>query len=337
MSHEHYYQEISPYKMIFGVIEDIAQTTDLRPTQAYAVYDQMLTERYLDPTVYLSMAITSGGFKRDSSLGIGDVISLNTEYGSLAASTLVGEYPDFQLGDIIVPSELGKVKGWSQADYLLFWSHVITGVDVDTAQKIETELTEIGSLTTPGFTDPAADQFVKQRDYGGFAMSYAKTLREIASEAKQAGTWQPPHNMQAVVFILDQDMSHGAQAEELLAREIGIPPQHLQEVQKETFTTAQPRFKELVERLSVLGAEALGSIIIDYKAQFSKHPTIKANYNVLSELGMRETGVRAAEETAQYYRELPFSRPNRHTGHTPLHDRPSIDFTDAQSETLQLV
>lgn len=294
MRNEHYYQEVSPYKMIFGVIEDAAQIADISPSYAYGIYDMMVGDRLLDPTVYLSMAITSAGFKRDPDLSFGEVLDKNTRYGSLAALAIIERYSNLDITDIIVPSELGKVRGWSQADYLLFWFHVISGVDYDAAVSIESSLRLSGLPSTPGFSDPSLTSAQRWGDYASLATKYADLFKNYYHVT-------PPSNIRAILFVLDKELSLGARAEDLLCRKIGIPPQNVT-LTSDELERARPVFKGLVKDLSIIGATALGTHTrTGSPGAFSQSPLIDYDPGHLERLRMRPTGMFSAIEASYRY------------------------------------
>lgn len=53
---------------------------DCRPGQAYQEYRNFLDRHYLDPSIYLSMAITSGGFARDPELSFSEAMDRNGQW-----------------------------------------------------------------------------------------------------------------------------------------------------------------------------------------------------------------------------------------------------------------
>src|SRR6266699_2243368 len=97
-----------PYTQLWRAIEAAGKGTDgFTPQQAYRMYEEFLLENGLDPTIYLSMAITSGGYARKEGLGVVDIITLNSSYGWMTKAAILFQYPEFSPRDVILPSELG--------------------------------------------------------------------------------------------------------------------------------------------------------------------------------------------------------------------------------------
>ena len=302
----------SPYKRVFLDIEQAAEKEgDFTPQAAYGIYEAYLAAGNLDPTVYLSMAITSGGFARDDSLNIGEIIAKNSAYGTMARKALLRQHSELSEKDIVLPSDLGKVKGWSQSDYLLFWFHTITGLTVEHARSVSEAMQP--SLTYPGFTDKTLSGDVRWRDYQRFTDDYVRCLRDL--EVKFGRDLQP-NNIQAMIMILDGDMSLGGRAEERLCRAIGIPPQ-FQLLDANTLIET-PGFKDSFMSLREMGAQALGTGLNPQGLQFlgvSEGPT---DVNLAYGLGFRKTGLSNATFAAGYYRNNQAARPLRHRGHNPI-------------------
>ncbi len=300
------------YARIFLDIEQTAEREGGITTQgAYELYEAHLAENNLDPTVYLSMAITSGGFARDDDLNISEVIGKNSAYGTMARKALLRQHRVFSEKHIILPSDLGKVKGWSQSDYLLFWFHAITGLTTEHAQAVSEAM--LPSLTYPGFTDKTLGTDDRWRDYQRFTDDYVRCLRDLGDEF---GRNLQPNNIQAMIMILDGEMSLGGRAEERLCRAIGIPPQ-FQLLDVATLYET-PGFKDSVMSLRGMGAQALGMDLNPEGVMFLGVSQGMTETKIAYKLGFRKTGLSNAELTEQYYLKNPLARPPRHGGHTPI-------------------
>lgn len=293
------------YRRIFQAIEDAAQVCDrLEPQAAYEMYDAGLAAANLDPTVYLSMSITSGGFARDEELTIGDVITQNSEYGTLAKQALINQHPVLREQDIILPSELGKVKGWSQSDYLLFWFHTIAGLKPQDTQIVSDHMQPY--LTLPGFTDKTLPPEQRWQDYERFTNEYVRALREVA---QQQGRSLRPSNIQAMLMILDGEMSLGGRAEELLCRRIGIPPQY--HYLNAEVVVRDVDFHSQTRRLSFLGAKALSTNINKPPIAFVGVSAGRTHTDIAFMGAFRKTGLSNALFAAEYYTNNPDSRTRR--------------------------
>jgi hypothetical protein len=301
----------NPYRRIFLAIEAAAQAEDLSPQAAYEIYEEFLLQEGLDPTIYLSMAITSGGYARDADLDIGQVITNNTDFGTLAKEALLRQHPELNEADIILPSDLGKVRGWSQSDYLLFWFHVIVGLEAEDAAKVSERMTD--SLEYPGFTDKTLPPEQRWSDYARFTRDYVRDLHGLKEEH---GRDLQPNNMQAMIMILDGDMSLGGRAEAELCRAIGIPPQ--QQMLDALVVSDTPELQMATTELRALGAHALGLSLNPPGMQFVGWSAGPTNPNLAFGLGFRKTGLANAVFAADYYEKRPMARPPRHEGHQPL-------------------
>ncbi len=303
----------SVYGQVFLDIERLAAETDgsLSPQQAYELYEAHLAVNDLDPTIYLSMAITSGGFARDADMPIGEVIGKNSQYGTMAREALLRQHPELSEKHIILPSDLGKVKGWSQSDYLLFWFHTITGLTAEHAQGVSEAMQP--SLTYPGFTDKTLGTDERWRDYERFTDDYVHCLQDLAA---RYGRKLQPNNIQAMIMILDGEMSLGGRAEERLCRSIGIPPQ-FQYIDTSTLheTTG---LNDTIDTLRGMGAKALGMSLNPAGFKYYGVSLGATNPNLAFNLGLRKTGLSNATLTEDYYRKNPTARPPRHAGHTPI-------------------
>ncbi len=258
------------------------------------------------------MAITSGGFARDDDLSISEVVENNSKYGALARKALLRQHPELSDNNIILPSDLGKVVGWSQADYLMFWFHTITGLTTEHARTVSDAMQP--SLSYPGFTDRALDTDDRWRDYERFTDDYVFHLRGLGTTF---GRKLQPNNIQAMVMILDNEISLGSRAEERLCRSIGIPPQFqyidaglLHEI---------PGLSDSVTSLRIVGARALGMSLNPAGINFCGISRGDTSSSLAYSLGLRKTGLLNAILTEEYYRKNPAARPPRHGGHTPIH------------------
>ena len=297
----------SPYREVFEEIEQRAERESLTPQAAYEIYSSYLDKNELDPMIYLSMAITSGGYARDEGLSIGEVIEGNNGFGDIAKKAFLVQHPEFTAEDIILPSELGKVKGWSQSDYLLFWFHVICGPEPKVAKHISVAMKD--SLAYPSFTDKSLSQEQRWNDYLQFTKDYHEALLEAMSDGDGKKYCS---NIQAMIMILDGEMSLGGRAEEELCRRIGIPPQ-FGFVDGETILEVSNMSPSL-ESLQVLGAVAYGSNLNPSDMQFIGVSKKRTDYSNGWKLGMRKTGLMGAILTKEYYEEKG-SRPKRYSAH----------------------
>jgi hypothetical protein len=244
-------EAVPPYREIFSEFEGAPVST----IDAYVRYRQWLDERGIDPSIYLSTAITSGGLTRNADLTFSEIMDGHTEFGGLMAEAIVDQYGRGGLitrEDIVVPSELGKVPGWGQADYLLFWAHVITGLDPCEAALLDDAVRRSGVIERPGFREKSLPREEKLKDYAALAETYVASLRRLELGKGNNGA-ELPRNIQAVVLILDPAESLGANAERYLCHLLGIG-EWVCELNRETLP---PRTIEWMGRLAALGAGVL--------------------------------------------------------------------------------
>ncbi len=207
-----------PYKRIFAEIEKAASS----PIASYTYFRNTTAEHGLDPIFYTPMAITSGGFSKDTSLSYGEVVERNTRYAEVVGENLIRTIPGTTSEDFLIPSELGKVKGWGQADYLMFFMHSIAGLDSREAGIVEANigLSEVSQM--PGFTEPALSWQDKwQQGYRHIPERYAAIIRERGL-AKGTNGADKPKNIQANILILDPRVSLGTNAERYFGDLLGI-------------------------------------------------------------------------------------------------------------------
>lgn len=211
--------QASPYEPIFKSIEIVP---DCSTAEAYEMYNVSLKIGSLDPSIYLSMAITSGGYARDGAVSAFEAIKMNGDYVSMVADVISKQYqPHIGLDDIVVPSDLGKVPGWGQADYLLFWAHVITGLDVAEAKKLDAAVQETGVTKLSGFFDKNISREDRWNDYKKLIDIYTDLFQEMGLGKGAAGA-ELPNNMQAVLLALDAQESLGVNAERYLCHRLGL-------------------------------------------------------------------------------------------------------------------
>lgn len=78
------------------------------------------------PPIYVSTAITSAGHRREPGLqdpaGIPEAVERNNRSAALIMEALATYQPHLvDAGNVMVPTELGKVRGWKDTDYLQFY------------------------------------------------------------------------------------------------------------------------------------------------------------------------------------------------------------------------
>lgn len=182
------------------------------PASAYSEYCQRREVAGLQhPLFYASTTITSGGFRRDEEMPIGEAISANTDIARRVVDEgLLRGGLDPAL--VVLPSELGKVPEWKQTDYLQFWLYIIRAVDPGAAYQLEDEwfkdsnknLVSIGEKM-----ESSAAHEERQNAYIDFVREFQAMLTDPVTQGLLTPRWPAP----VVIPIFDNDMSLGCSAE----------------------------------------------------------------------------------------------------------------------------
>ena len=293
----------SPYAECFRTIERSSSTElPIKPAEAYSLYYDYLLENRFNPLVYTSMAITSGGFARDDSLSISEVISRNSSFGDQATAHILSVYPQFKRDHIMCPSVLGKVEGWRQSDYLLFWAHAITGLRPVQAAAVDRGMRDSGAMELPAFTQVHSATAQPEADYERFVDLYIEQLNKL--EAPKVKNCSAPElrNVAILVKILDNEVSLGARAEELPCRRLGIAAVGL------VAKLESPAHDDTTNHLHELGASYLGDQTTSsgLAISWSEGAALtERTEQILCKLGGRRTGLINALQLAEYYRDHP--------------------------------
>ncbi len=189
------------------------------PAMGYEKYCLNRDEKGLQyPLIYASTTITSGGYRRDEELPIGEAITANSNFARqiLDESLLSG---GFEPSLIILPSELGKVKGWTQADYLQFWLYIIRGVSPQAAKELENTWYRNPETGLPDI----ANRMESSASYDEKRLAYIDFVRKFMDMKKTEPTSQllTPHwPAPAMLPFFDNDMSLGCSAEYYFAETV---------------------------------------------------------------------------------------------------------------------
>lgn len=202
------------YRPVFEAIE---QAPECSTSRAYQLFRTFADEHPFDPSIYLSMAITSGGYARDEALAFPKVLTKNTAHGELISDVVAQQFSSIGIkkSDIVTPATLGKVAGWGQADYLLFWAHVIAGVEPAEADSIDRAVRKSGVIERPGFYDKNIDKQNRWVDYKELIDCYVDQLDQLPVPLY-------PKNIQSMILILDPEESLGVNAERYLCHLLGL-------------------------------------------------------------------------------------------------------------------
>jgi hypothetical protein len=201
--------DLLPQSTCFAFLETAQPHT---PAQAYEEYCNRREQAGLQhPLYYASTTITSGGFRRDEDMSVSDAIANNSRF----ARKIIDEgllRRNIDPAHIVLPSELGKVPGWKQTDYLQFWMYIIRAVHPDSAHLLEdqqfrnldSELPSIGERmeSAPSYDD-------KKDAYIQFVQKFRALQASPIFKEALTPHWQAP----AVIPTFDNGMSLGCSAE----------------------------------------------------------------------------------------------------------------------------
>lgn len=129
---------VSVFKPVY---DDMVGTKEL--TVASAVEKALAfqtREKLVVPRVYFSTAITSGGFFRDKTLSLPEVIEQNGKSAQLIVSALADSRAALVSSkSVMLPTELGKVPGWADSHYIIFYFCWLSGLSSSGTAWIEYE------------------------------------------------------------------------------------------------------------------------------------------------------------------------------------------------------
>jgi hypothetical protein len=175
------------------------------------------------PLVYVSTAITSGGFQRDPSYTAAaaarQAIDKNNAVCARLMAVIAGQREPFITADkVMVPTELGAVPEWSDSQYLEFYVAWCAGLTAPAAEAFTRALAgaELAGIRAEaddrGRTNaerwPAYAQFAKAA-----TVEAALIRRALGDDARPASR----HLLQ----LVDTGYSLGCQAETIIARGLG--------------------------------------------------------------------------------------------------------------------
>jgi hypothetical protein len=172
------------------------------------------------PRIYVSTAITSGGYFRDKSLSGRDVIAHNNRSATLLMTALIdSDAPQIAADDVMLPTELGKVPDWADSHYLLFYFSWLSGLSFAGTQWLEQEI-----------ADPTHDSILATANNRALTNeerwpSY-KTFVEIALTKIELAEARPDgkrgEGSEIMLQLIDVEFSLGCQAEQMYADARGL-------------------------------------------------------------------------------------------------------------------
>lgn len=199
------------------------------------------------PHLYASTAITSAGFKRDSTLDFAEVVRLNNLTAALIMTELVeGQVPGLGPTTVMLPTELGKVPGWKDSHYLLFYFCWLAGLDARGTAYVESELND---PVRAGIVVAADDRKLpNEQRWPSYRVMVEILLANIALAEAVYG--RPHAHARTLVKLVDTEESLGCRAEQMFADARG-----LDSVAVSLDGSVGESLRDLTGRLAELGAK----------------------------------------------------------------------------------
>lgn len=206
------------YRPVLQELTEVVNRDGLDPYEAYSWLYAQGSGLGLIPETYLSSSITSGGHARDDSLQVQQVITRNTESARLLADQLAAD-GQIRPEAAIEPVFVGKTH-WNQAQFMEFWLSVIGGYEL-TPGYVARDVDNLRAAAQESFraVELDMDRMLSKDSAEARAQEYFRMSNAFASLIHNGLDAKPVH---ALVRMIDTDMSLGAQAERVFARQVGI-------------------------------------------------------------------------------------------------------------------
>jgi hypothetical protein len=165
--------------------------------------------------IYVSTSITSGGLARQPDIGPAEAVAQNTDLASRLVDQLVADN-GIDPRNILLSTDLPYVKGWGQADYLLFWIANMAGVPRD--RYVGDDLIDFDANSEPAraLNESKASAEERWPHYVDLVMLFDGLCQEI-----RLYRWNDYYEQCAppgqVIQLVDASTSLGARAEALYA------------------------------------------------------------------------------------------------------------------------
>jgi len=205
------------YRPILQELTEVVNAQGLDPYEAYGWLHEQQRSSALSSETYLSTSITSGGHARDDSIGIGEIISRNTESASLLAEQLAID-GQIDPSAAIEPVFVGKTP-WNQPQFMEFWLAVIGGFNLTSGFNAR-DVDKLRADAQLAFRahELDLDLMASKESAETRAIEYFKMSSAFASLIRGGMDADP---IRTVVRMIDTDMSLGSQTERAFARQIG--------------------------------------------------------------------------------------------------------------------
>ncbi len=197
------------------------------PTAAEAVIKMISYENEKSlrtPDFYISTAISSAGHRREPELrapgGIPEAIRRNNITGSLILRELVETSSSLlEPGNVMAPTELGHVEGWSDLDYLGFYFAWLSGLSEEGA------VWYFDQLRDPSYAEvfaPAADRTLTNTERWPAYRAFTEIAIAKVDQARNSPDRVRSPGCRVLVQLVDVDESLGCRAETLFAEIQGL-------------------------------------------------------------------------------------------------------------------
>jgi hypothetical protein len=198
---------------------------DPPPSRAVAMAIEFEQSARLElPTIYASTTITTAGYKRDSSLKLGEVIQRNgLVAGHLMQGLADGFKADIDLQSVMLPTEMAKVPSWKDTHYLLFYFGWLSGLSETGARELETEFDDptyrsvrkAADAVKPDAKTPDEERWPAYREFTEIALAKLAVVAASKSGKRDDGS-------AILLQLVDVEQSLGCRAERLYADARGL-------------------------------------------------------------------------------------------------------------------
>lgn len=248
MSNTSYTTEKFPYSDILSGLTERIRTEKLSPVQAYLEFCKERESRNLSVHAnYGSTSITTGGHVYLKSLD--RIIEANTRTARLIITQLT-EQGSLIGHRMILPVDMGA-NGWSQSDFLTYWSLTIAGPDHHRLAGFEEKLTKNHKkygVELDIMNDSKLNREERRPIYARFVDAFVQTIRTTKVYCLP---------VYSLISLVDPDISIGCWAEKRLAAELGIPLQGVAAVKPANVSEIPPPLGEDLKILVANGSSVL--------------------------------------------------------------------------------
>ena len=210
-----------PIRQMLTKLTFEANESHIDPFEAYALLMHRVGVAGLRADVYCSSSITSGGHARVPDLDIGSVIRRNTDTALDMVDELV-RVGQLDPRSSVEAVALGKIRHWTQSDYMELWLSVMSGIEATGAgaaarvdgfrRTFHDRRDNHDTLDMAMYNNSAVSPAERATHY----FTHAQTFYDLTSEVDHSPVAK-------LVRLVDPDQSLGAQTENVFARLQGTP------------------------------------------------------------------------------------------------------------------